>query len=62
MKLGRTMIGKPISSAISSASASVCAKPDRGTSRPISSMAALKRSRSSAVEIASGRAPMTSTP
>ncbi len=62
MKLGRTMIGKPMSAAISSASCSEWAKPERGTSRPISSMAALKRSLSSAVEIASGRAPMTSTP
>ena len=62
MKLGRTMIGKPMSAAISSASCSEWAKPERGTSRPISSMAALKRSRSSAVAMASGRAPITSTP
>ena len=62
MKLGRTMIGKPISWAISSASCNEWAKPERGTSRPMSCMAALKRSRSSAVTIASGRAPITSTP
>ncbi len=62
MKLGRTMMGKPISAAISSASSSEWAKPERGTSRPMSSMAALKRSRSSAVAMASGRAPITSTP
>ncbi len=62
MKLGRTMMGNPISAAISSASRSEWAKPERGTSRPMSSMADLKRSRSSAVAIASGRAPMTSTP
>ena len=62
MKLGRTMIGNPMSAAISSASCSEWANPERGTSRPISSMAALKRSLSSAVEIASGRAPITSTP
>ena len=62
MKLGRTMIGKPISTAISSASPSEWANPERGTSRPMLSIAALKRSRSSAVEMASGRAPMTSTP
>ena len=36
--------------------------PTRGTSRPMLSMAALNWSRSSAVAIASGRAPMTSTP
>ena len=62
MKLGRTMIGKPMSAAISSASSSEWAKPERGTSRPMSCMAALNRSLSSAVAIASGRAPMTSTP
>ena len=62
MKLGRTMIGKPMSAAISSASSSEWANPERGTSRPISCMAALKRSLSSAVVIASGRAPITSTP
>ncbi len=62
MKLGRTMIGKPMSAAISSASSSEWAKPERGTSSPMSSMAPLKRSLSSAVEMASGLAPMTSTP
>ena len=62
MKLGRTMTGNPISTAISSASASEWAKPERGTSSPMLSMAALNWSRSSAVVMASGRAPMTSTP
>ena len=62
MKLGRTMMGKPMSVAISSASPKEWAKPERGTSRPMSCMAALNRSLSSAVAIASGRAPMTSTP
>jgi hypothetical protein len=38
------------------------ANPDSGTARPMSAMAALKSSRSSAVSMASGRAPMTSTP
>ncbi len=38
------------------------AKPEAGTDSPISSMAALNRSRSSAVAMASGFAPMTSTP
>ena len=57
MKLGLTMIGNPMSAAISSASCSEWANPERGTSRPISSMAALKRSLSSAVEFASGHAP-----
>ena len=48
--------------AISSASRNEWAKPERGTSSPMSCMADLNRSRSSAVEMASGRAPMTSTP
>jgi hypothetical protein len=36
--------------------------PERGTDRPISIMAALKRRRSSAVWMASTPAPMSSTP
>ncbi len=44
------------------ASSSEWAKPDAGVDRPISSMASLKRSRSSAVAMASGLAPITSTP
>ena len=39
-----------------------CAKPDSGTERPISVIACLKRSRFSAVRIASILAPMSSTP
>ncbi len=62
MKLGRTMIGYPTSSAIVTASSSEWAKPDRGTSSPISCIASLNSSRSSAVRIASGRAPITSSP
>ena len=62
MKLGLTMIGKPSCSAVAIASSRLWANPDGGTSRPISSMAALNRSRSSAVAMASGRAPITSTP
>ena len=38
------------------------ANPEAGTARPISSMAALNRPRSSAVAMASALAPMTSTP
>ena len=38
------------------------AKPEDGTDRPISCIAALNRSRSSAVAMASGLAPITSTP
>ena len=62
MNDGRTMIGSPISSAMAVASSTECAKPDLGTSSPIPSMAALNRSRFSAVAMASGRAPITWTP
>ena len=46
----------------SSASSSVWAKPDAGTARPISIMASLNSSRSSAVAMASALAPISSTP
>ena len=62
MKLGRMMIGQPIPWAIRSASSTEWAKPDEGTANPMSAMAALNSSRFSAVSIAAGRAPMTSTP
>ena len=62
MKLGRMITGNPIPRAISCASATEWAKPDSGTSRPMSPIARLNSSRSSAVAIASGRAPITSTP
>ena len=55
-------MGNPIDSPMAMASSSEWAKPDAGTSRPISSMAALNRSRSSAVAMASALAPMSSTP
>ena len=54
------MTGRPISAAIVRASSSVWAMPERGTSRPISIIASLNRSRSSAVAIASALAPIIS--
>ena len=54
------MIGRPMSSAIVSASATVWAMPDRGTSRPISIIASLNCSRSSAVAMAAALAPIIS--
>ena len=62
MKLGRIMRGKPIRSPTAMASSRDRANPEAGTSRPISSMAVLKRSRSSAVLMASALAPIISTP
>ena len=56
------MIGKPIDSPMARASSSEWAKPEEGTDSPISTMAALNFSRSSAVAMASGLAPITSTP
>ncbi len=55
-------MGKPMDSPMASASSSEWAKPEAGTASPISPMADLKRSRSSAVAMASALAPMTSTP
>ena len=54
------MIGRPMSSAIVSASSTVWAMPERGTSRPISIIASLNCSRSSAVAMASALAPIIS--
>ena len=54
--------GKPICSPTAMASSRVEANPEAGTSSPISPIAALNRSRSSAVLIASALAPMSSTP
>ncbi len=62
MKEGRTMSGKPTTTAASSASCMSWAKPDSGTESPISVIASLNRSRFSAVRIASSLAPMSSTP
>ncbi len=56
------MMGKPIASPMARASSSEWANPESGTASPISSMAALNRSRSSAVAMASVLAPITSTP
>ena len=51
-----------MASPMATASSSEWAKPDAGTASPISCMAALNRSRSSAVAMASALAPITSTP
>ena len=62
VKPGRMMTGHaPISACTCRASSSVCAEPERGTARPISAMAFLKRPRSSARRITSAVAPMSST-
>ena len=62
MKLGRIMRGNPIRSPRAMAASRWVANPEGGTSKPISSMALLKRSRSSAVAMASALAPISSTP
>jgi hypothetical protein len=58
---GRITSGRPISFAIRSASARERARSERGTSAPISSMAFLNRSRSSASRIACSFAPISLT-
>jgi len=62
MNDGRTMTGKPIPPPTTIASSRSWAKPDSGTARPISVIADLNRSRSSAVRMASTEAPISSTP
>ncbi len=58
---GRMTSGSPISRQIRSASSTVRARSERGTSAPISSIACLKSSRSSATRTASRLAPMSCT-
>ncbi len=58
---GRITTGRPISSSTVSASASDRTRPERGTSAPISSIAFLKRSRSSASRMARSLAPISVT-
>ena len=60
MYAGRIMTGSPISSKTLCASSMLCAIPLRGTSSPISIMACLNLSLSSAVAMASAFAPMSS--
>ncbi len=62
VKLGRTMMGKPISSAAARASSRCARCRCLRHSRPASSMAALNRSRSSARLMTSALAPIISTP
>ena len=60
MYAGRMMTGSPMSFRTSCASAMSCATPLRGTFKPISIMACLNLSLSSAVSIASAFAPISS--
>ena len=60
MKAGRITTGRPSSPSTWAASVMSCAMPEAGTSMPISIIACLNRSRSSAVRIASAFAPMSS--
>jgi hypothetical protein len=60
---GRMMTGRPMTSAMTGGPRRwVWAMPDGGTDRPISIIACLNFSRSSAVAMASALAPMSSTP
>ncbi len=60
MKAGRTITGRPTWSRTAWASATERPIADAGTSRPISTIATLNRSRSSAVAMASASAPIIS--
>ena len=62
MYAGRTITGRPTARSASRAWSTSRAVPERGTSRPISSMACLKSWRSSAVAIAAASAPISSVP
>ena len=55
------MVGKPISRCTTRASSIVCAMPERAEPRPILVIASLNLERSSALSIASGEAPISST-
>ncbi len=61
VKEGRTTTGRPISASTASASAIERAVPERGTSAPISIIACLKSSRSSARRTAFSLAPISWT-
>src|SRR3569833_634379 len=58
---GRMMVGKPIWACTCRASSMLCAMAARGVARPISPIAMRKRSRSSAISMASREAPISST-
>jgi hypothetical protein len=62
VKLGRITIGKPRLPCTSSASGSEWAMPERAEPSPIRVIASLNFSRSSALAIASGEAPISCTP
>ncbi len=59
---GRMMHGKPISSSPARAASRSCTTSERVVASPMSFMAWRKRSRSSAMSMASGVAPIISTP
>lgn len=62
VKLGRITTGKPTVFWTAQASSSVCAMPERAEPRPMRVIASLNFRRSSALSMASGVAPMSSTP
>ncbi len=62
VKDGRIITGKPSVACASQASAMLWAMPERAEPRPILVMAFLNLERSSALSIASGVAPISSTP
>ena len=62
VKLGRMITGKPMFFCAAQASSSECAIAERAEPSPIFVIASLNFSRSSALSIASGEAPISSTP
>ncbi len=62
VKLGRMITGKPSVRCTLQASSSECAMPERADPRPMLVIASLNFSLSSALSIAAGEAPMSSTP
>lgn len=61
VKLGRITVGKPSVFCTAQASSIVCAMPERADPRPILVIASLNFRRSSALSMASGVAPISST-
>ena len=61
VKLGRITVGKPVVFCTAQASSMLCAIPDLAEPKPILVIASLNFRRSSALSIASGVAPISST-
>ncbi len=61
VKLGRMTVGKPTVRCTAQASSMLCAMPERAEPRPILVIASLNFKRSSALSMASGVAPISST-